>query len=204
MSAAVLGLPWADQGAPAEAKPAAVVRGAAGKAGNGSHGSAGKAGHSPSKGGKGSPQKHGKGSTKGTAAQQQQQEPPGGADAAAAERRAAAAAELDAAQHQQLLVEALLQLASVQLLRWQPLLALPVCLAACEAIRHVVGSSCGSLVWLDSPLDGSQAEMKAALQPGSGTWLAARWQVGPSPIKFSSRGICIFQNYRISYMVSQQ
>jgi hypothetical protein len=178
MSAAVLGLPWADQGTPAELKPAATGKGAAGKAASGSHGSTGKASHSPSKGGKGSPNKHGKGSTKGAAAQQQQQEQ-GGAEAAAAERRAAAAAELLAAQHQQLLVEALLQLASVQSSRWQPLLALPVCLAACEAVRYVVGSRGGSVVWLDSPLDSSQAEVKAALQPGSGTWLAARWRVRP-------------------------
>lgn len=185
MSAAVLGLSWADQGAPTEVKPAATGKGAAGKAGSGSHGSTGKSSHSPSKGGKGSSQKHGKGSTKGAAALQQQQEPPGGADAAAAERRAAAAAErraaaaaeLLAAQHQQLLVEALLQLASVQSAQWQPLQALPVCLAACEAVRYVACSSGGSLVWLDSPLDSSQAELKGALQPGSGTWLAARWQV---------------------------
>lgn len=181
MSAAVLGIPWADQGAPVEHAKAKIAagKGAAGKdkTSSGSHGSTAKKGHGATKGGKGSPQKHGKGDKAGAAAQQQPPEQQDGAEAAAAERRAAAAAELLAAQHQYLLIEALLQLAAVQAARWMPLQALPVCLAACEAIKHAAGSSGGSLVWVDSPLDSSQAEAKGALLPGSSTWLAARWQV---------------------------
>jgi hypothetical protein len=73
-----------------------------------------------------------------------------------------------------------LQLAAVQAEGWLPLQALPVCLAACEAVKNAAGSSAGvSFAWTtESVLDGCQAESKAALQPSSSTWLAARTQVG--------------------------
>lgn len=190
-------IPWVDQGVVPAAAEHGKAKAAIGKAATSkdkASSSTGKGGHGgTAKGGKASPQRHGKGAT-GRSGQKQQQAPekPDGADTAAAERRAAAAAELLAAQHQQLLVEALLQLAAVQSARWLPLQALPVCLAACEALRHAVGSSRAgsSLVWFGSPLDGSQAESKAALQPGSSTWLASRWQVGGVLVPAQVAGGC--------------
>jgi hypothetical protein len=78
----------------------------------------------------------------------------------------------------------LLQLASVQCLRLLPLQALPVCVAACDAVKHGLSNSdaAGGLVFMNSPLSSSQAEVKALLQPGASIWLAARCQV--------SLGIC--------------
>lgn len=183
MSAAALGLPWADQGLP-DAKP--VAGKAAGgkdkdKAGSGSHGTTAK-GHSPSKGSKGGAHKTGKPSKGSTSSQQPHDQQADSSDSAAADRRAAAAAELLVAQHQHLLVEALQELSRVQAARWLPLQALPVCLATCEAIKHAAASSSSSAG--EQLPDGGEsflarlAEEKAALQPAASAWLAARLQVG--------------------------
>lgn len=182
MSAAALGLPWADDGSAAEQGKApagkTATKAAPGKDKTGGHSSTAKGGHGAAKAGKGGA-KGKAGAHKGAAGHQQQSDQQAGADTAAAERQAAAAAELAAAQHQQLLVAALLQLAAVQAQGWLPLQALPVCLAACEAVKHAAGSSAGvSFAWItESVLDGCQADSKAALQPSSSTWLAARTQV---------------------------
>lgn len=202
MSAHDLGIPWAASGNNSS-QGASDVHSKAPAAKGAHHGTAGKdksstaksSSHSPGKGGKaGGAQKHSNkagGSKTSTGAQQpQQQQNEHDADAAAAERRAAAAAELLVAQHQQLLIQALLQLAAVQAARWLPLQALPLCLAASDAVKHVMGSSsssssggaCSGLSsWAQTDstcLDSRQAESKAALQPSSSTWLASRWQVG--------------------------
>lgn len=189
LSGAVLGIHWADEGAPAV--PGSKHPGGKGGAGKDKTTGGGHSGASTARGahatGKGGTKggtatqgkgKHGSSPTKGSTGHQQQQEHAAGADSANEERKAAAGAELLAAQHQQLLVTALLQLAATQCLRLLPLQALPVCVAACEAVKH--GLSCsdvGGLVCMDSPLDSSQAEVKALLQPGASIWLAARCQV---------------------------
>lgn len=153
-SAASLGLPWAEQGPP-DNSTAAPAKAATTKD---------KPGHGSSTAAKGT-QKQGKGGrahAQGSAGGQQH-EAQGADDAAAADIRAAAAAETLAAQHQQLLVDALLQLVAVQAARWLPLQALPVCLAACEAVKQAASAT-------------SMTEAKSALQPSSSAWLAARLQ----------------------------